>query len=106
MMLVVMLFMLWFDYRHRMLGYMSRSYFDNDYFEAGNDPSLHFLLEQYPQRKPSYDEILPCFFSGDEANPPSHTTCDSPKPTPQDGLIAPTPEKKVKKRKENAKTLG
>lgn len=85
---------------------MSRSYFDNDYFEAGNDPSLHFLLEQYPQRKPSYDEILPCFFSGDEANPPSHTTCDSPKPTPQDGLIAPTPEKKVKKRKENAKTLG
>lgn len=50
-----MLFILSSLSTHRMLDYMSKGYFENDYFEAGDDPSLHFLLQQGPQRKLSYD---------------------------------------------------
>jgi hypothetical protein len=40
-----MLFVLGWALRYRMLDYMNMSYFGNDYFEAGDDPALHFLLQ-------------------------------------------------------------
>ena len=88
-----------------MLVYMSKSYFDTDYFEAGDDPSLHFLLEQYPQRKPSYDEILPCFSQEEQANSSSHATCDSPKSGAQEAAEATQGPKKTKKKRDSPKTL-
>ena len=38
---------------------MSKEYFGIDYFEADADASLHYLLDEQPQRKPSYSELLP-----------------------------------------------
>ena len=50
-----MLFILSFSRLYTKLEYMSRDYFGIDYFEADADASLHFLLGQQSQRKPSYD---------------------------------------------------
>jgi len=59
---------------------MSKDYFGIDYFEADADASLHFLLGQQSQRKPSYDEFIPLLC--DEVNFISNVTTESPKHKP------------------------
>lgn len=74
-------------------------YFGIDYFEADADASLHFLLGQHTQRKPSYDELIPEDLFQDEVNPASYVTCESPKHKAADLPTEERQEKKVKKRR-------